>query len=240
MGTTKHHRPADLGDRFAFVLVKILRFVADAFFAKRYGHRAVVLETVAAAPGMVGGMLLHLKCLRRMIDDRGWIRVLLAEAENERMHLMTFIEIAQPKKLPNNASKPGLIGCLSLPKKASLPSSRLGQLVDQHSSGPSSGRSSGIVSATIAFLQSYPNKKAYWEIYARDSAEKLFSDYNVFSSLTVVLTIHPDDVRSYVRTATATLAELINGPVQIRIPSLWRTKMEMHWLGSPHTYTSRH
>ena len=48
---------------------------------------------------MVRGMLLHLKCLRRMIDDRGWIRVLLAEAETERMHLMTFIEIAQPNML---------------------------------------------------------------------------------------------------------------------------------------------
>ncbi len=99
MDTTKHHQPADLRDRFALGLVKILRFVADAFFAKRYGHRAVVLETVAAVPGMVGGMLQHLKCLRRMIDDRGWIRVLLAEAENERMHLMTFIEIAQPNIL---------------------------------------------------------------------------------------------------------------------------------------------
>lgn len=99
MDTPKHHQPADLRDRFAFGLVKLLRFVADAFFAKRYGHRAVVLETVAAVPGMVGGMLQHLKCLRRMTDDRGWIRVLLEEAENERMHLMTFIEIAQPNML---------------------------------------------------------------------------------------------------------------------------------------------
>ena len=29
-------------------------------------------------------------------DDRGWIRTLLEEAENERMHLMIFIEIAKP------------------------------------------------------------------------------------------------------------------------------------------------
>jgi len=99
METDTHHRPADLRDRFAFCLVKILRFVADAFFAKRYGHRAVVLETVAAVPGMVGGMLQHLRCLRHVIDDNGWIRVLLNEAENERMHLMTFIEIAKPNIL---------------------------------------------------------------------------------------------------------------------------------------------
>ncbi len=73
-----------------------MRFFADAFFKNRYGHRAVVLETVAAIPGMVGGMLIHLKCLRRIKDDEGWIRQLLEEAENERMHLMTFIHIAQP------------------------------------------------------------------------------------------------------------------------------------------------
>jgi ubiquinol oxidase len=73
-----------------------MRFFADAFFARRYGHRAVVLETVAAVLGMVGGVLQHLKALRRFRDDQGWIRELLDEAENERMHLMAFIEIAKP------------------------------------------------------------------------------------------------------------------------------------------------
>jgi len=69
------------------------------FFKKKYGHRAVVLETVAAVPGMVAGMLMHLKSLRKMEDDKGWIKVLLEEAENERMHLMTFIEVAKPTSL---------------------------------------------------------------------------------------------------------------------------------------------
>ena len=45
---------------------------------------------------MVAGMLIHLKSLRKMQDDNGWIKTLLDEAENERMHLMTFIKIAQP------------------------------------------------------------------------------------------------------------------------------------------------
>ncbi len=91
-----HHTPADLSDRIALGLTRLLRFFADTFFNKRYGHRAVVLETVAAVPGMVGGMLNHLRSLRRMEDDRGWIKTLLDEAENERMHLMTFIAVAQP------------------------------------------------------------------------------------------------------------------------------------------------
>jgi ubiquinol oxidase len=73
-----------------------MRFVADKFFAGRYGHRAIVLETVAAVPGMVGATMTHLRSLRRMESDQGWIRTLMEEAENERMHLMTFIEVAQP------------------------------------------------------------------------------------------------------------------------------------------------
>jgi ubiquinol oxidase len=91
-----HHAPKGLSDRTAFGFTKVLRWCADTFFAKRYGHRAVVLETVAAVPGMVGATINHLHSLRRMKDDRGWIRTLMDEAENERMHLMTFIEVAQP------------------------------------------------------------------------------------------------------------------------------------------------
>ena len=89
--------PVNFSDRVAYRITMFLRWIADTFFAKRYGHRAVVLETVAGVPGMVAGMWSHLRSLRKMKpDDRGWIRTLLAEAENERMHLMIFIEIAKP------------------------------------------------------------------------------------------------------------------------------------------------
>ena len=91
-----HHQPQCLSDRIALRVVKFMRFFADVFFSGRYGHRAVVLETVAAVPGMVGGALQHLRSLRKMQDDDGWIRTLLEEAENERMHLLTFIQIAKP------------------------------------------------------------------------------------------------------------------------------------------------
>ena len=91
-----HHAPKGFSDHFALGFTKLLRLLADTFFAKRYGHRAIVLETVAAVPGMVGGTIQHLTSLRRMVDDDGWIRTLMEEAENERMHLMTFIQIAKP------------------------------------------------------------------------------------------------------------------------------------------------
>ena len=93
----KHFEPTDTSDKIALFITMCLRLFADTFFAKRYGHRAVVLETVAGVPGMVAGMWNHLRSLRKMEqDDRGWIKTLLEEAENERMHLMIFVEIAQP------------------------------------------------------------------------------------------------------------------------------------------------
>lgn len=64
---------------------------------RRYGCRAMMLETVAAVPGMVGGMLLHLRSLRKFQQSGGWIKALLEEAENERMHLMTMVELVKPK-----------------------------------------------------------------------------------------------------------------------------------------------
>ena len=84
-------------DWFAQSMTKFFRFFADTFFAKRYGHRAVVLETVAGVPGMVAGMLIHLRSLRRMEKGNGtMIHEMLAEAENERKHLMFFMELVQP------------------------------------------------------------------------------------------------------------------------------------------------
>ena len=86
-----------LSDRFAYSMTVFFRFIADTFFAKRYGHRAVVLETIAGVPGMVAGMWMHFKSVRSMKVGYGkHIREMLAEAENERMHLMFFIEIAKP------------------------------------------------------------------------------------------------------------------------------------------------
>jgi len=92
----KHYHPSNVSDKIALGFTKALRFFADTFFRKKYGHRAVVLETVAAVPGMVAGAGLHLKSIRKIEDDNGWIKELLEEADNERMHLMTFVELSQP------------------------------------------------------------------------------------------------------------------------------------------------
>ncbi|KAF3435021.1 hypothetical protein FNV43_RR22108 [Rhamnella rubrinervis] len=93
----KHHVPKTFLDKVAYRTVKLLRIPTDIFFKRRYGCRAMMLETVAAVPGMVGGMLLHLRSLRKFHHSGGWIKALLEEAENERMHLMTMVELVKPK-----------------------------------------------------------------------------------------------------------------------------------------------
>jgi ubiquinol oxidase len=92
----RHHEPQTLSDRIAAASVRALASTAATLFGKRYGNRAVVLETVAAVPAMVAATLLHLHCLRRMIDDRGWVRAFMDEAENQRAHLMAFVAITRP------------------------------------------------------------------------------------------------------------------------------------------------
>ena len=94
-----HKKSKNELDMFAYYIVKILARSMDIVFGNRYGHRAVVLETIAAVPGMVGGMVQHLRSLRRISDDHGWIHTLLDEAENERMHLMVYSHIAKPNIL---------------------------------------------------------------------------------------------------------------------------------------------
>lgn len=92
----KHKTAAKLSEHIAYKITQCLKFLLNIFYGKKYAKRAVILETIAAVPGMVAGMFNHLKALRRMKDDEGWIRELLDEAENERMHLMIFLDIAKP------------------------------------------------------------------------------------------------------------------------------------------------
>ncbi|KAI7876319.1 alternative oxidase [Lichtheimia hyalospora FSU 10163] len=96
IGLDKHYEPNTMSDRFAYRLVKTLRLLPDTYFRNDYYMRAVMLETIAAVPGMVGAMLRHMRSLRNMNDDNGWIIHLLHEAENERMHLMTWMKCLQP------------------------------------------------------------------------------------------------------------------------------------------------
>lgn len=91
-----HHEAKTLTDKFAFGLVKFFQIWTRLIFRDKYAHHAVVLETVAAVPGMIAGMLRHMRSLRRMERDFGWINKLLEEAENERMHLLIWMQVTRP------------------------------------------------------------------------------------------------------------------------------------------------
>lgn len=93
-----HVAPANTSDRIALLLTRSLRRFSDLLFGTRYAHRAVVLETVAAVPGMVGATLQHLAALRRLKEHAHWVEHLESEAENERMHLVTFLQVADPTR----------------------------------------------------------------------------------------------------------------------------------------------
>lgn len=62
----------------------------------RSQHVACLLQADFPPSRMVGAVLRHLRSLRLMRRDGGYVHMLLEEAENERMHLLTFMKIGQP------------------------------------------------------------------------------------------------------------------------------------------------
>ncbi|EGV64861.1 inducible alternative oxidase 2 [Yamadazyma tenuis] len=58
--------------------------------------RCIFLESVAGIPGMTAAFIRHLHSLRLLKRDKAWIETLLDEAYNERIHLLTFINLGKP------------------------------------------------------------------------------------------------------------------------------------------------
>jgi ubiquinol oxidase len=94
-----HLVPVTVSDKVALLTVKVLENVMHLFFRKKYDHHAVTLETVAAVPGFVAAMHRHMRSLRRMKRDHGWIDVLLEESTNERMHLLIWMQHTKPNQV---------------------------------------------------------------------------------------------------------------------------------------------
>jgi Alternative oxidase len=103
----EHQPPKCLLDHLAYRTIQLMRFnfdVATGFRSgklttEKWGNRLIFLETVAGVPGSAAAVIRHLNSLRRLERDHGWIHTLLEEAENERMHLMTFLELRRPGPL---------------------------------------------------------------------------------------------------------------------------------------------
>mmetsp|Transcript_3692 Transcript_3692/g.8170 ORF Transcript_3692/g.8170 Transcript_3692/m.8170 type:complete len:482 (+) Transcript_3692:122-1567(+) len=99
-----HVEPESALDRLALFAVKVTRFGFDQATGWNRGsittdkvlNRAIFLETVAAIPGMVAAIIRHFRSLRNMARDGGMLNMFLEEANNERMHLLTFIRMKDP------------------------------------------------------------------------------------------------------------------------------------------------
>eukprot|EP00580_Thalassiosira_gravida_P003555 CAMPEP_0201622968 /NCGR_PEP_ID=MMETSP0492-20130828/47676_1 /ASSEMBLY_ACC=CAM_ASM_000837 /TAXON_ID=420259 /ORGANISM="Thalassiosira gravida, Strain GMp14c1" /LENGTH=394 /DNA_ID=CAMNT_0048092569 /DNA_START=194 /DNA_END=1378 /DNA_ORIENTATION=+ len=99
-----HVPPTTFSDKTALFAVKCVRLAFDTATLWNIGsvtkekilNRAIFLETIAAIPGMVAAIIRHFRSLRNMARDGGMLNMFLEEANNERMHLLTFIRMKEP------------------------------------------------------------------------------------------------------------------------------------------------
>lgn len=99
-----HQEPKSALDKAAYGAVKGVRTIFDTMTGwnndsitqEKVLQRVIFLETVAAVPGMVAAITRHFKSLRRMERDGGLLHLFLEEANNERMHLLSFIKLKDP------------------------------------------------------------------------------------------------------------------------------------------------
>eukprot|EP01112_Ceratiomyxa_fruticulosa_P021692 TRINITY_DN7723_c0_g1_i3.p1 TRINITY_DN7723_c0_g1~~TRINITY_DN7723_c0_g1_i3.p1 ORF type:complete len:322 (-),score=64.26 TRINITY_DN7723_c0_g1_i3:148-1113(-) len=99
-----HKPPTSKMDFLAYWTIQAIRFNFDWMSGWVFGKvtpekalsRIVFLESIAGVPGSIAGILRHLASLRGLRRDNGWIHTLFEEAENERMHLLTAIELKKP------------------------------------------------------------------------------------------------------------------------------------------------
>ncbi len=101
-----HVEPQTMSDKLALGAVKLVRLGFDAatgwngeITKKKVLQRVIFLETIAAVPGMTAAIIRHFKSLRSMERDGGLINMFLEEATNERMHLLTFVNMKDPSLL---------------------------------------------------------------------------------------------------------------------------------------------
>uniref|UniRef100_A0A6T6FT51 EF-hand domain-containing protein n=1 Tax=Craspedostauros australis TaxID=1486917 RepID=A0A6T6FT51_9STRA len=99
-----HVEPKGIIDKMAYNSVKGVRVLFDAatnwrsdnITANNVLNRTIYLETIAAVPGMVAAIVRHFRSLRTMKADGGYMQLFLEEANNERMHLLTFVRMKDP------------------------------------------------------------------------------------------------------------------------------------------------
>ncbi|CAL5440967.1 unnamed protein product [Camellia sinensis] len=92
----KHHVPVTFLDKVAFWTVKSLRYPSDVFFQTIW-MSCNDARNCGCCPRHGWRDAIALQVIEAFEHSGGWIKTLLDEAENERMHLMTFMEVAKPR-----------------------------------------------------------------------------------------------------------------------------------------------
>jgi hypothetical protein len=113
-----HVEPQTLRDRLALNCVKAVRMGFDFATGWNYGNitpnmvlnRTIYLETIAGVPGMCAAIVRHFRSLRNFKRDGGMMQMFLDEANNERMHLLTFVRMKNPGRLLRAAVIAGQFG----------------------------------------------------------------------------------------------------------------------------------
>jgi hypothetical protein len=105
--TLYRHKPVTISDKI--VNASMYGLYHSFNFITRYDEknpsvnaiewRLIVLESIAGVPGFVAAGFRHFRSLRTLDRDHGWIATLLEEAENERMHLLTCLQVFEASKL---------------------------------------------------------------------------------------------------------------------------------------------
>ena len=96
--------PKGFVEKYAYYSVWLLKRIFDLCTLKpdtkmserNYINRLIMLNSISAVPGFTGAMCRHLKSLRSLRKDYGWINQLIAESDNERMHLFFFLTLNKP------------------------------------------------------------------------------------------------------------------------------------------------
>jgi len=99
-----HVEPKTMQDKMALQAVGVVRFLFDTVSMWNHGEitqakvlrRVIFLETVAGIPGFVAAMFRHFRSLRTFTRDGGMLNMFLDEANNERMHLLSFVRMRDP------------------------------------------------------------------------------------------------------------------------------------------------
>jgi len=104
--TQRHKYAKEWSDKLAYSMIKMLKLNFNLFSGFYFGKRnpgkwlthILLLETIAGVPGTVGSLIRHLTSIGVLRKDHGWIHSMIEEAENERVHLLTALELKKPTR----------------------------------------------------------------------------------------------------------------------------------------------